>query len=77
MSSFRFKFESLLQYRQRRRDLCVQTLAQALAQDQELATTQQSVEQTMQRKYTNFGRLAGEVHSKSTQPGLGNPISDS
>ncbi len=43
MTNFVFKFESLLRYRKNRRDLCLQLLAQVLAEDRELMKKQESL----------------------------------
>lgn len=44
MAAFRFKFESVLRYRKNRRDLCLQYLAQALADDRALVAKRESLE---------------------------------
>src|SRR5262245_51443657 len=60
MPAFRFKFESVLRYRKSRRDLCLQYLAQVLADDRALVTKREGLQRQQQSQLEEL-RAIGRV----------------
>jgi flagellar export protein FliJ len=66
MPVFRFKFESVLRYRQSRRDLCRQYLAQVLADDRQLFNQRERLQKEQQRQLQEL-RAIGKAGTISVE----------
>jgi flagellar export protein FliJ len=60
MAAFRFKFESVLRYRRSRRDLCLQYLAQVLADDRALVVKREGLQKQRQVQLDEL-RVLGRI----------------